>query len=76
VGFYQITVKFKITAKVGFLSNKCFWNITCASLAGNDLGRGSNQRHPLPKADNVVIRVKFFHFSEIPKYFLSFSVYP
>jgi hypothetical protein len=45
---YQITVEFKITAKVGSVSNKCFWNITFASLAGSDLGRGSNQRHPLP----------------------------
>jgi hypothetical protein len=45
---YQITVKFKITAKVGSVSDKCFWNITSASLARNDLGRGLNQRHPLP----------------------------
>jgi hypothetical protein len=44
---YQITVKLKITAKVGSVSHKCFWNITFASLAGNDLGRGSNQRDPL-----------------------------
>jgi hypothetical protein len=48
VELFQITVKFKITAKVGSVSYKCFWNITFASLAGNDLGRGSNQRHPLP----------------------------
>jgi hypothetical protein len=48
VGLYQITVKFKITAKVGSVSFKCFWNITFASLTENDLGRGSNLRHPLP----------------------------
>jgi hypothetical protein len=48
VGLYQITVKFEITAKVGSVSNKFFWNINFASLAGNDLGRGPNQRHPLP----------------------------
>jgi hypothetical protein len=40
VGLYQITVKFKITAKVGSVSYKCFRNITFASLTGNDLGRG------------------------------------
>jgi hypothetical protein len=33
VGLYQITVKFKITAKVSSVSHKCFWNITFASLA-------------------------------------------
>jgi hypothetical protein len=48
VGSYQITVKFNITAKVGSVSNKCFWNITFAILASNGLGRGSNLRHPLP----------------------------
>jgi hypothetical protein len=34
VGLYQIIVKFKITAKVGSVSYKYFWNITFASLAG------------------------------------------
>ena len=31
-----------MTAKVGSVSYKCFWNITFASLARNGVGRGSN----------------------------------
>jgi hypothetical protein len=34
--------------KEGSFSHKFFWNTTFASLARNDLGKGSHLRHPLP----------------------------
>jgi hypothetical protein len=68
VGLYQIIVKFKITAKVGSVSYKCFWNITFASLAGNDLGRGTNQRHPLPSGFNEETMYMGIVFAKSPLY--------
>jgi hypothetical protein len=36
-----------VTAKIGFVSDKCLRNITVASLARKGLVNGSNQQHRL-----------------------------